>query len=443
MRHAFYPGITSPSKLGLKLAGFAPPCEEGQGQRRKIAVTVGPGPAHCEGAEMSTAHASPPSSSLAPQGPTRPELFDTPPQSRRDKAGAHSNGPKQRKTPAAPAAEPETRKRRAANSAPAPGQARTLVAVRARPTIESERQQQQFEACITVNHAHKAVEISRSFLNKKQYAFDAVFDESADTAQVYESLVQPLVPHVLDGYSAVVTAYGQSATGKTHTLGTDASSINSGCLIRACTALLYGLDRRGGVGAGGLPPPEAHPARVYVSVVELYNEELRDLLVPDSDDRSRGRVIGFDVHTHALKGSSVHQISSVDDCVALIRSSNRRRATCGCHTPRAASSAHLGHLLVRFVLERGGSAGDGSHTNSLSLSDTHSCHSEHPERALHVVRSSLSLVELAGSEWRDTNSARNTHVPGGRGIEDIRQISNALSSLSALMHARKNHLPLY
>ena len=155
--------------------------------------------------------------------------------------------------------------------------------------------------------------------------------------------------HVLDGYSAVVTAFGQSATGKTHTLGTDASSINSGCLIRACTALLYGLDRRGGVGAGGLPPPEAHPARVYVSVVELYNEELRDLLVPDSDDRSRGRVIGFDVHTHALKGSSVHQISSVDDCVALIRSSNRRRATCGCHTPRAASSAHLGHLLVRFV----------------------------------------------------------------------------------------------
>ena len=44
MRHAYYPGITSPSKLGLKLAGFAPPCDEGHAQRRKI-VTVCPGPA--------------------------------------------------------------------------------------------------------------------------------------------------------------------------------------------------------------------------------------------------------------------------------------------------------------------------------------------------------------------------------------------------------------
>ena len=280
MRHAYYPGITSPSKLGLKLAGFAPPCDEGHAQRRKIVtvcpgpapgggrVTVGPGPAPGggrvgEGAAIPLAqdnpdiqawtHATPRST----QGPTHAtprstqgQSFATPPhrdkareQGRSQGAGAQSNGSKQRKTPAANG-----------SSAPAPGQARTLVAVRARPPIESERQQQQFEACITVNHAHKAVEISRSFLNKKQYAFDAVFDESADTAQVYESLVHPLVLHVLDGYSAVVTAFGQSATGKTHTLGTDASSINSGCLIRACTALLYGLDPGGG-GGGRRPPP--------------------------------------------------------------------------------------------------------------------------------------------------------------------------------------------
>ena len=46
-----------------------------------------------------------------------------------------------------------------------------------------------------------------------------------------------------------------------------------------------------------------------MSVVELYNEELRDMLVPDSDDQSRGRVIGFDVHTHAAPDPGAHVYS--------------------------------------------------------------------------------------------------------------------------------------
>jgi hypothetical protein len=59
-----------------------------------------------------------------------------------------------------------------------------------------------------------------------------------------------------------------------------------------------------------------------------------------------------------------------------------------------------------------------------------------------MVRSSLSFVELAGSEWRDLNPARYIQVSGGRIPEDARHISNALSSLSALIHARKNDMPL-
>ena len=476
MRDAYYPGITSPSKLGLKLAGFAPPSSVGQpleppaaidatAQRRRIVVgparragggaQTGDGAgAHAANAAVNThpsawptldfAEPSPsPSASLARQ-PAADRAVSTPASRSRDKArdgaGAQANGPKQRKTPAAsgpatPTALDETRKaRRAAQGSSVRGpaqQARSLVAVRVRPRVESERQHQQFEACIAVDHEQKSVEISRSFLNKKQYAFDAVFDESADTAQVYESLVHPLVLHVLEGYSAVVTAYGQSATGKTHTLGTDASSINSGCLLRACSALLQGLN----LDYPGAGSQDAKPARIYVSVTELYNEELRDLLVADSDDRSRGRVIGVDARTHQLKGMSAQEISSADDCVALIRSSSRRRATCGSHTP--ASTAHLGHLLVKFIVERRGS---GIATDARTPAP--GSEGEPGALAQDVVRSSLSLVELAGSDWRDVNLASRAHVSGGRGAEDARLIGNALSSLSALMHARMHHLPL-
>ena len=51
--------------------------------------------------------------------------------------------------------------------------------------------------------------------------------------------------------------------------------------------------------------------------------------------------------------------------------------------------------------------------------------------------SSISFVELAGSEWRDLNPARCIHVSGGRSPEHVRQISHSLASLSAVVHARK------
>ena len=44
--------------------------------------------------------------------------------------------------------------------------------------------------------------ISRSYLNKKQYTFDAVFNESADTPAIYHAVIHPLVQRVCDGYSA-------------------------------------------------------------------------------------------------------------------------------------------------------------------------------------------------------------------------------------------------
>ena len=253
----------------MKMAGYSPPkaVRKNDSSRRKIAVgavasvegstaAAAAGAAGRSSAQSTTMTGVHPSewptldfaqpvqplalAPTSPEGQAQAVLDSTPMQDKRQKktesADGWSNKAKHRGS-TTPAAQSAT----ASVDTPGPGVShrvgpavRTLVAVRLRPPNDNERDQQQFESCIAVDPAQKRVDISRSFLNKKQYLFDAVFNESADTQDIYSSLVRPLVQHVDDGYSAVVTAYGQSATGKTYTFGSDGGSVNSGCILRSC-----------------------------------------------------------------------------------------------------------------------------------------------------------------------------------------------------------------
>ena len=56
----------------------------------------------------------------------------------------------------------------------------------------------------------------------KEYIYDHVFGPKNNTKQVYEKLAKPLVEKSIEGFNGTVFAYGQTSSGKTHTLmGTD------------------------------------------------------------------------------------------------------------------------------------------------------------------------------------------------------------------------------
>ncbi len=50
------------------------------------------------------------------------------------------------------------------------------------------------------------------------FKFDYVYDEESTQAFVYENTAKPAVVSTLEGYNATVIAYGQTGTGKTHTM---------------------------------------------------------------------------------------------------------------------------------------------------------------------------------------------------------------------------------
>ena len=86
------------------------------------------------------------------------------------------------------------------------------VAIRCRPL--NEREKKQNKAVVVQCRPNK----SEVTLRKKTYTFDHVFGQYATQKEVFKGIIQPVVTEALDGYNCTVFAYGQTGTGKTHTI---------------------------------------------------------------------------------------------------------------------------------------------------------------------------------------------------------------------------------
>lgn len=76
----------------------------------------------------------------------------------------------------------------------------------------------------------------------------------------------PMVTSVLDGYNVCIFAYGQTGTGKTFTM--EGTEQNRGVNYRTLEQLFEIVDER----------KETYTYGIFVSVLEVYNEQIRDLL---------------------------------------------------------------------------------------------------------------------------------------------------------------------
>ena len=119
--------------------------------------------------------------------------------------------------------------------------------------------------------------------NERQYVFDATFGADSTQQEVYEKTTKSLIQSVLDGFHATVFAYGATGSGKTYTMvGTPE---HPGCMARALNELFETMEKA----------TEA-VYKVTMSYLEIYNENIRDLLNPSSGhlelrDDSRGKNI--------------------------------------------------------------------------------------------------------------------------------------------------------
>jgi kinesin family protein C2/C3 len=86
---------------------------------------------------------------------------------------------------------------------------------------------------------------------------------------------KPIVTSVLDGYNVCIFAYGQTGTGKTFTM--EGTPENRGVNYRTLGELFRSSEERGGV----------MRYELFVSMLEVYNEKIRDLLVENSNQPAK------------------------------------------------------------------------------------------------------------------------------------------------------------
>ena len=104
---------------------------------------------------------------------------------------------------------------------------------------------------------------------KVSYNFDSVYETFATQHEVFDE-VRPLIGEVMRGYEATVFAYGQTGTGKTHTMEGDITSDEmKGIIPRAVEAIFQRLGDEKVYTA----------SKVSAQYLEIYNEELCDLLL--------------------------------------------------------------------------------------------------------------------------------------------------------------------
>ena len=109
----------------------------------------------------------------------------------------------------------------------------------------------------------------------KTFTFDLAFDWNVSQKDVYEQLARPVVLSVMDGYNGTIFAYGQTGTGKTHSMEGVIGNPELQGIIPNCFDHIFET----------VNASQGKQWMVRASYLEIYNEEVRDLLSKDPKNK--------------------------------------------------------------------------------------------------------------------------------------------------------------
>jgi len=247
-------------------------------------------------------------------------------------------------------------------------------------------------------------------ISNKTYHFDKVFSAAADQVAIYEDVVSPFLNEMLNGFNCTIFAYGQTGTGKTYTMSGDMTdtmgllSDAAGIIPRVLYTLFQKLES------------EEMECAVKCSFIELYNEELRDLLSADDsvklkiyDDANKKS------HTATLvQGMEESHIKDAAAGIKLLQKGSYRRQVAATKCNDLSSRSHTVFTITTYA-KKPGNTGDE-----------------------YICAGKLNLVDLAGSENIQRSGAENKRAA------EAGLINKSLLTLGRVINAlvdKSSHIP--
>lgn len=281
------------------------------------------------------------------------------------------------------------------------------VILRCRPPTGSEIGNMQVVECVPTN---REVKITKGAGNvMKTFTFDGVCTAATTQELIFKRYGAPVIDEVLQGFNCTIFAYGQTGTGKTFTMEGDMVASQEG---------LPAID-------AGIVPRSIHyifdklkrancEYSIRISYLEIYNEELSDLL--NAEDGKSLRIFEDGSRRTGEKSSNVSvdkleeiPVSNPKDAIDLMQQALRRRRTAETQMNARSSRSHCIFTTTICMKE---STPDGEDIIKIGK---------------------LNLVDLAGSE-----NVQRSGAVGGR-AKEAGMINQSLLTLGRVINALVDH----
>ena len=235
------------------------------------------------------------------------------------------------------------------------------------------------------------------------FAFDRVFDENTNQADVYDGTTKKLLDSVLDGYNATVFAYGATGCGKTHTI--TGTSQHPGIIFMTMQELFEKIDERS----------QEKTTELSLSYLEIYNETIRDLLVPGGS--KAGLMLREDSNQAVtVPGLTSHHPKDVGEVMDMIVRGNEYRTV---SPTEANATSSRSHAVLQINIAQKDRNADVNEPHTMAT---------------------LSIIDLAGSERASVTKNRGERLTEGANIN--KSLLALGSCINALCDRRqKAHVP--
>nr|GMD43022.1 kinesin-like protein KIN-7O isoform X1 [Ipomoea batatas] len=240
-----------------------------------------------------------------------------------------------------------------------------------------------------------------------KFDFDKIFGEECKTVDVYNARTKDIVSAAVQGFNGTVFAYGQTSSGKTHTMR--GSSSEPGVIPLAVHDLFNfiqeAVDRE---------------FLLRMSYMEIYNEEINDLLAPEHWRLQIHESIERGIFVAGLREEIV---ASPEQVLELMEFGEFHR-----HTGETNMNLHSSrsHTIFRMIIE---SRQKAEHTPADNSCDA-------------VRVSALNLVDLAGSERAAKTGAEGVRLKEGSHInKSLMTLGTVIKKLSEGAESQGGHVP--
>lgn len=270
------------------------------------------------------------------------------------------------------------------------------VGIRCRPLSSKETRENEGEI-VVVDESRGEVVLKPNDSTSKPviFTYDFVFNQQSRQDSLYQTCAAPIIDCLLQGFNCTIFAYGQTGTGKTFTMEGADDGDSMGIIPRSFQQVFDHIRQNS----------NQKEFLVRCSLLELYNEELKDSLNPDK--KAEKLEIHEDPKTgFYVKGLSLSTVKSPEELLKKLYSG---KATRQVRATEMNDFSSRSHSIFSLIIESSEKGVDGQS---------------------HFKIGKLNLVDLAGSEKQKQTKTTNEALKEGININlSLTTLGNVINLL--------------